>query len=43
MSPSILQTQMMENKSLNEILDAFSTLCEKQGDDNYTAVLIEVL
>lgn len=34
---------MMDSKPLNEIIDAFSTLCGKQGDDNYTAVLIEVL
>lgn len=43
MSPGVLQTQMMDSKPLDEIIDAFSTLCEKQGDDNYTAVLIETL
>lgn len=33
---------MMDEKSLDEILDAYRIRCERQGDDNYTAVLIAV-
>lgn len=41
MAPDILQARMMDAKPLEEILDVFDFLCEKQGDDNYTAILIE--
>ena len=33
---------MMDEKPLADILDVYGFLCEKQGDDNYTAVLIEM-
>lgn len=39
--PDILQVRMMDDKPLEEILDVYDFLCEKQGDDNYTAILIE--
>ena len=42
MSPDILLTRMMDNKPLADILDVYDFMCEKQGEDNYTAVLIEV-
>jgi len=42
MAPDILLARMMDNKPLAEILDAYTLLCEEQGDDNYTAILIEV-
>lgn len=38
-SPDILMVRMMDDKSPNEILDEFSSQCEKSGDDNYTAIL----
>lgn len=41
MAPDILQARMMDDKTLEEILDVYDYLCEKQGDDNYTAILIE--
>lgn len=41
MAPDILQARMMDDKPLEDILDVFDFLCEKQGDDNYTAILIE--
>lgn len=41
MAPDILQARMMDDKPLEEILDVYDFLCEKQGDDNYTAILIE--
>lgn len=40
MAPDILQARMMDDKPLEDILDVFDLLCEKQGDDNYTAILI---
>lgn len=37
--PDILQERMMDNKSPEDILGTFDLLCEKNGDDNYTAIL----
>ena len=41
MAPDILQARMMDGKPLEEILDFYDFLCKKQGDDNYTAILME--
>ena len=41
MAPDILQARMMDDKPLEEILDVFDFLCQKQGDDNYTAIVME--
>lgn len=37
--PNILQERMMDDKSPEDILDTFDFLCDKNGDDNYTAIL----
>ena len=42
MAPDILLGRMMDEKPLADILEVYNFMCEKQGDDNYTAVLIEV-
>lgn len=42
MAPDILLSKMMDDKPLAEIIDTYDFLCEKQGDDNYTAILIEI-
>ncbi len=42
MSPDILLARMKDDKPLAEIFDVYEFMCEKQGDDNYTAVLIKV-
>ena len=42
MSPDILLARMMDDKPLAEIFDVYEFMCEKQCDDNYTAVLIKV-
>ena len=42
MTNKIFLANMMDEKSLDEILDAYRIHCERQGDDNYTAVLIAV-
>lgn len=41
MSPDILRETMREDQPLEQIIDVFDRICEKQGDDNYTAILIE--
>jgi protein phosphatase len=40
MPPEILKARMTDDKSPEEILDVFDFLCEKNGDDNYSAILI---
>ena len=42
MAPDILLSRMMAEKPLADIFAVYDFMCEKQGDDNYTAVLIEV-
>lgn len=43
MAPEILQTNMMDEKETEEILDRFDSLCNKKGGDNYTAILVRIL
>lgn len=43
MFPEILKARVMDAKPLTEILDTFDFLCTRSGDDNYTAVLAEVV
>ena len=43
MTNKILLANMMDEKSLDEILEAYRIRCEMHGDDNYTAVLIAVV
>lgn len=38
--PDILLARMMDDKQPEELLDIFDFLCEKQSNDNYTAILI---
>lgn len=42
MASEDLEARMIEEKSLEEILRGFDLSCWKYGDDNYTAILIEV-
>lgn len=37
--PDILTDRMMDDRSPEQIIDAMDFLCEKNGDDNYTAIL----
>ena len=41
-APNILKTRLMDNKPLEDILDVFDFLCERSGDDNYTAILAKI-
>lgn len=42
MPPEILKERMMDKKSLDDIIDVYDFLCDRNGDDNYTAVLMEI-
>lgn len=42
MSPEILKARLMDDKTPEEILDVYDFLCEKNGDDNYTGILVEI-
>ncbi len=41
--PDVLLGRMMDDKPLREILDVLDLMCEKYSDDNYTAILAEVM
>lgn len=41
-APSILKARLMDDKSPEEILDVIDFLCEKNGDDNYTAIFARI-
>lgn len=41
-APNILKARLMDDKSPEEILDVFDFLCERSGDDNYTAILAKI-
>lgn len=38
----ILKEHIMEDRSPKEILDAVNSLCERDGDDNYTAIMVRI-
>lgn len=42
MKDDVLLTLMAEDKPLEEIINEYDKICETRGDDNYTAILIEV-
>lgn len=42
MPPCILKERLADEKSPEEILDVIDFLCERNGDDNYTAILAEI-
>lgn len=41
-APDILKEYILEDKSPKEILDAITNLCELDGDDNYTAIMVKI-
>lgn len=41
--PDILKERMMDDKTPEQILDVYDFLCEKSGDDNYTAILATIM
>lgn len=43
MYPDILKERMMDDKTPEQILDVYDFLCEKSGDDNYTAILATIM
>lgn len=41
--PDILLSKMMDNKSLEEIINSYDIFCRGRSDDNYTAILVEAM
>ncbi len=41
MSHNTLKVRLMDDKPLEDILNDYDSLCEKYGDDNYTAIIME--
>ena len=41
-APYILKARLMDDKTPEDILDVFDFLCERSGDDNYTAILAKI-
>lgn len=42
MSHNTLKTRLMDDKPLEDIINDYDLLCEKHGDDNYTAIIMEI-
>ena len=42
MAPDILRDRMMDDKSIEDIMDTFKFMCEKFSDDNYSAILVKI-
>lgn len=38
-APNVLKEMLLENKTTGEILDMIDSICERNGDDNYTAIM----
>ena len=38
-APNVLKEMLLENKTKGEILDMIDSICERDGDDNYTAIM----
>ncbi len=41
MSYNTLKARLMDDKPLEDILNDYDSLCENNGDDNYTAIIME--
>ena len=42
MAPDILRDRMMDDKSMDNIMDTFKFMCEKFSEDNYSAIFIKI-
>lgn len=38
-APNVLKEMLLENKTKGEILEMIDSICERDGDDNYTAII----
>ena len=38
-APAVLKEMLLEDKTTGEILDMIDSICERNGDDNYTAIM----
>lgn len=41
-APNILTARTMDNRPLEDIADVIKLLCEKNSDDNYTGILVQI-
>lgn len=41
--PDILTNRLMDDRLPEQIVDVIDSLCEKNGNDNYTAILILIV
>lgn len=41
-APNILKEILMEDKSPEQIVEAFDSLCEQNGNDNYTVIMVRI-
>lgn len=43
MPPEVLLDLMMEDKTMDDIIDVYDLMCERNGDDNYTAIMAQIV
>lgn len=41
-APQILKGHLLEDKTPEQVLDAITSLCEQDSDDNYTAIMVRI-
>lgn len=41
-APEILTARLLDNRPLEDVVDVIKFLCEKNSDDNYTGILVQV-
>ncbi len=41
-APVILRARLMDDKPLEDVVDVIKFLCEKNSDDNYTGILVQI-
>lgn len=41
-APEILRARLMDDKPLDDVVDIIKFLCEKNSDDNYTGILVQM-
>lgn len=42
-APEILEARLQDDKTLDDVVDVLKFLCEKNADDNYTGILIQMM
>lgn len=42
-APEILEARLQDDRTLDDVVDVLRFLCEKNSDDNYTGILVEMV